>query len=234
MIKKNLLQLAEYWHKHYEHTNFSDYREYGKTIRRAMDAGQRSAVILRISCTIYVLRESSEPIKTPRGTVYHMEDKPVLSTELDPLIDWIERQQGLQWKLGLDVLSDVLHPIMSNYADFVVYWQPIYPMSSTLKDYWLLNRGSRYDIVHRAMECGQKYAIIETLYAVKDYDFDTSGYADGTVRSYRDLSNVKGTFSLKIHNQHLCKWVEEQGLKWFVMLDDSIDHGWGYFTVFWD
>jgi hypothetical protein len=39
---------------------------------------------------------------------------------------------------------------------------------------------------------------------------------------------------LKIHNQHLCKWVEEQGLKWFVMLDDSVDHGWGYFTVFWD
>lgn len=230
MEKKNL-SLAEYWHKHYEHENLQDYREFGKTIRRAMDAGQRSVVILRISCSKHIVRESSNPVRTPRGSVYHVEDKPKLVEDFNPLIQWVEIQQGLCWKIGMDILIDIMHPLMSNYADFVVYWKPIHPMSAQLKDYWIFKRGTHYEIIKRAMDCGQKYAIIDTLYAPKDYEYDDlTGYKDGTIRSYHDLSPIKGHVTLKMHKEYLCTWTErEQGLRWFYMLGDN----WIFFTVYW-
>jgi hypothetical protein len=161
-MEKKPLPLCEYWTQHYEYNGnaaglLQRLPQFGKTIRRAMDAGQHSAVILRLQVMRDVkhqFKREESPLCSPRvGNVFtkqdlgsddqdlHLEWK--LDVSLALLIDWITNEQGLKWKLGNApkfVSRATQKPVLESWFDLIVYWLPSYPVALPIRGplwvYW--------------------------------------------------------------------------------------------------
>lgn len=132
------MRLADFWVERYQYkTGELHFDVYGQTVRRAMEAGQMVAVIMRINRHehIPVLEEMT---RTPRGGVYSSvaTNVPKLHESLGPLVKWVE-DEGLKWRIGFDVVGGVFRDIYSDWADFIVYWEPRLECGQNLMDFWL-------------------------------------------------------------------------------------------------
>lgn len=83
------------------------------------------------------------------------------------------------------------------------------------------------------MLCGQKYAILCTLYAGVDFEFHPSEFqaTSNKLLSSFDLTRVKGDVDIESGKfASLFEWTRTQGLEWFVILDHA-NQNWAYLAV---
>lgn len=138
--RKKLTNLASFWVKHREFrvNERHNFEQYGMTIRRAMEAGQQSAIIIRIMKNeCIVSNEDSVPL-TSRGGLHSKHAMGVVSFHdcMTPLLEWVA-MHGLLWRIGSNLIGGTLSDIHSPWSDFTVYWQPKLRSKSTLMSLWL-------------------------------------------------------------------------------------------------
>lgn len=238
------MPLAEYWVGRYQYkTGEHHFDVYGTTVRRAMQSGQMTAVIMRINRFEHI-PVLDEMVRTPRGGVHSTVSTniPKLHESLGPVLKWVQ-DEGLKWRIGFDVIGGVYRDIYSEWADFIVYWEPQLKCGLNLMDFWLrtctvkcLDDGlyaQWYSTTRRAMESGQKYAILCTLFAGTDFVFEDTGIQSVDVRilSSFDLTVTKGDLHLTTNKfESVFKFAVDNGLQWFVVLDYE-HQDWAYLAV---
>lgn len=243
--------LSEYWNKYHQFRigDRIDRVGIGKTIRKAMDAGQQSAVVLRIFRKECILADMESMITTPRGGMYskHVLNTPKLHQDLMPLLEFL-KEQGLEWKIGSNVVGmSAFTSMHSPFADFIVYWQPSLEPSpqGTLLSYWLTSCTIKwpdatlsqkwYTTCQRAMQAGQKHAILCTLYHETDFKYTHHGFENTSIREALSLQPLSGDIEFCSNAfEPLLQWIQEQKLQWCILLEATNKFEWAYLTAIWE
>ena len=244
---KKPASLSSYWKSRHEFQIGERLRfeEYGKCIRRAMDAGQTHCTIIRFLRRDFVAEQA---IVTPRGGVSGQvtENNAMMNTELGPLIKWI-LEQGCEWKVVIPLTAaGIFNPIYSQWADFVVYWEPKLEVSerSKLLDYWIrlktvkcMDDSSKqdwYKTVQRAMDCGMNRATLMSLYRESDFMFEECEFQQQHVRLITTLQPVKANLDLVLNKfEAVLTWIHSQELQIVFLVNDAKDPSWAYLVVEW-
>lgn len=265
---KKPVSLGVFWteHKEYRVNHPHNYQEYGKTIRRAMQAGQQYAVLIRIMKNECIVSEEDSVPLTARGGLHSKHAKGVVTFHpcMTPLLEWVA-MQGLLWRIGSNVIGGTLTDIHSPWSDFMVYWQPKLHSDGTLMSFWInyctvkCADGSRavdppqppnkmkmemiprdsplswYEIVGRAMMCGQEYAILLTLYNESDFTYEHMELPNPMVRRTMTLENVKmEIYPVGNKLDSLKSWIQNHpAVKWCYIVDDAKEIQWAHVAAIW-
>ena len=239
--------LAEYYKTttEFKKGQVPKYRLMGQKIQAAMDAGQTQCFLLRFVRNDFLPQGS---IQTPRGGLFSnvSQDNPELDESLHPVVQWLHRE-GLEYRVSIPIVSNVFTPVYHRFADLVVYWEPRLDVSpdQRLLDYWTRQvtckcldasfEGVGNKRVKNAMDCGQRFAVLMTIYAGSDYTFQVSEFEDKNIVHGKDLQPVKGLIDLDEHKfQHVVQWVNENKLKYLMIVSDPEKPSWAYLCVIWE
>lgn len=238
--------LSSYWKQMHEFKKGDslNFQQIGKTIRRAMDCGASECTVLRFVKSDFV---PNSAIATPRGGIHGNvpRNTPQLDETLGPLIQWIQRE-GLLYRITVPVASNVWTPVYHQYADFKVYWEPrLDVQGGKLMDYWINQKTVKciddsfhynwYQMVQRAMDCGQSYAILMTLYASSDFACEVSEFEDPTVRVRNSLAPARVSIELIPGKfEGIVEWLHGHGLNRFIIISDEKQPEWGYLCASWE
>lgn len=215
-----------------------NFQRVGTIIRRAMDCGQVECIILRFLKSDFV---PNNAITTPRGAIHGnvTQNTPQLDESLGPLIQWLSKE-GLFYRITVPVASNVWQPVYHQYADFRVYWEPrLNVQGGKLIEYWINQKTVKctdnsfhenwYKMVQRAMDCGQTYAVLMSLFAKSDFSYEPCEFEDPCIRSQRSLAPVKAQVILEpVKFDAVLQWIHEQGLSQFIIVSDEKQPEWAY------